>query len=278
MLLTPSNLTYEEMRRIILGHVLSGECPPNQYATIIDSVAKYLVDHGHCKQTTRYAFSKEYLDISDEDANMVNEIVWDLIIERVLAIGLNKANPNWPFLRLTQYGQSLVSSGENVIIHDIDGMVSLLKINIPQCDSIIVTYFTECLETYRINSLLASSVMLGCAAEKLICVLFDSYLTWLEKLSEKEYTKLKNAESRNIARKFEELTSSIKSHKTEIPAELLSDYDLTVNSFFTIIRKNRNDAGHPTGKRTSREELQLMAYVFIEHCKQVYYLIDFFNQ
>ena len=278
MLLTPSNLQYEEMRRIVLGYVLSDQNPPDQYSAIIDAVAKYLVDHGYCKETNSYYFPKQYLDISNEDANMVNEIVWDLIIERVLAIGLNKENPSWPFLRLTEYGKSLVKSGENVIIHDVDGMVELLRKSIPQCNRIIIAYFTECLETYRINSLLASSVMLGCAAEKLICELFDRYLLWLEKTYSKEYSKLKNAESRNIARKFDELTASIKSHKPDISDELLSDYDLTVNSIFTIIRKNRNDAGHPTGKTISREELRLMAYVFIEHCKKVYALIEYFDK
>ena len=179
---------------------------------------------------------------------------------------------------MTEYGKSLVKSGENVIIHDVDGMAELLRKGIPQCNRIIIAYFTECLETYRINSLLASSVMLGCAAEKLICELFDRYLLWLEKTYSKEYSKLKNAESRNIARKFYELTASIKSHKPDIPDELLSDYDLTVNSIFTIIRKNRNDAGHPTGKTISREELRLMAYVFIEHCKKVYALIEYFDK
>lgn len=278
MLLTPSTLKYEEMRRIVLGYILSNQ-DFSQYGTILSAIAKRLVDQGFCKETNSFSvsYSQQYLDLADRDANLVNEIVWDLIIERVLAIGINKANANWPFLRLTEYGKSLAASGENVIIHDVDGMVGLLKANVPQCDSTIVTYFTECLETYRINSLLASSVMLGCAAEKLISVLFDGYLTWLKRVaSDKEYKNIKAAESRHIARKFEELTSSIKSHKADIPAELLSDYDLTVNSIFTIIRKNRNDAGHPTGKRISREELQLMAYVFIEHCKQVYSLIDYF--
>ena len=279
MLLTPSYLQYEEMRRIVLGNILSKQ-EPGQYATILNAVAKTLVEQGFCKETDTYcsSFPRQYLDLAERDANLVNEIVWDLIIERVLAIGLNKANPDWPFLRLTEYGKTLVNSGESVIIHDVDGMVSLLKTSIPQCDSIIVTYFTECLETYRINSLLASSVMLGCAAEKLICILFDSYLVWLKKVSEKEYNKLKNAESRVIARKFDELTSSMKSHRIEMPDALLSDYDLTINSVFTIIRKNRNDAGHPTGKTISREELRLTAYVFIEHCKQTYRLIDYFKQ
>ena len=53
MLLTPSNLQYEEMRRIVLGYVLSDQNPPDQYSAIIDAVANYLVDHGRCQYGQR---------------------------------------------------------------------------------------------------------------------------------------------------------------------------------------------------------------------------------
>ena len=277
MKLTPSNLKYDEMRRIVLNRILSGD-GPGQFRTILNNVAKFLVDNKFCNQTDTYRsiVSRSEYDMADEDANLVNEIVWDLIIERVLAIGLNSANPEWPFLRLTEYGKSLVDSGEEAIIHDVDGMIGILKSNIPQCDKIIISYFIECLETYRINALLASSVMLGCAAEKLICVFFDAYLNWLEHISKKEHDNLAKAESYNIAKKFTKLTESIKSHKEKIDFSLMEDYDLIVNSIFTIIRKNRNDTGHPTGKHISRDELRLMVYVFIKHCGRVYSLISFF--
>ena len=193
MILTSSNLKYEEMRRIVLNVVLLSEHPNNfiTYNTILEIVAKKLIDQKYCVETNYYnsRYPRQSLDIADEDANLVNEIVWDLIIERVLAIGHNKTNPDWPFLRLTEYGKRLSQSGESVIIHDVDGMVGLLKESAPQCNSIIIAYYAECLGTYRINSLLASSVMLGCAAEKLMCELFDSYLFWLEKNKDSEVMK-----------------------------------------------------------------------------------------
>ena len=114
--------------------------------------------------------------LSGKDSEMVLQIVWDLIIERVLTIGYNHLNENWPFLRLTDYGKEIIKQSDNVIIHDIDGMKKLLTTKIPNVDKVIINYFSECLNTYRINCNFASSVMLGCCAERAICLLFDEYL------------------------------------------------------------------------------------------------------
>ena len=182
MLLTSSNLEYGEMRRIVLGYVLSSQ-EFGQYGTILSAVAKRLVDQGFCKETNSYSisFSQQYLDLADRDANLVNEIVWDLIIERVLAIGMNKANPSWPFLRLTEYGKSLAASGENVIIHDVDGMVGLLKTNVPD------------LRGYHIfiSKFIPMAIMVGQYGENLIGMLDTSEAELLEfaKKSQREKNK-----------------------------------------------------------------------------------------
>ena len=198
--------------------------------------------------------------------------------KRVLTIGRSKENNVWPFLRLTEFGESVIRNEENVIVYDINGMLKLLKDKVPSVDPVIEKYFSECLTTLRVNSMLASAVMLGCAAEKSILLLFDSYINWLKVNStQKQYENLKKFQSSNIARKFDELTKSINGHKADIREDLLEDYDIVINSIFTIIRKTRNDSGHPTGKSIYRDELISMIYVFINHCKKVYELIEFFG-
>lgn len=281
MILTCSNLSYSEMRRVVLDHVLS-ITGFTQYGSILLGVAQSLIKRQLVSETGSHSFShtSSYVELSNKDADLVNEIVWDLIIERVLSIGGDKNNPNWPFLRLTNYGRSLAGSSETVLIHDVDGMLKYLTDNVPRCDGIILTYLGECLETYRINKTLSSSVMLGCAAEKLVCLLFDAYLNWLTNKQGENSNEVKNLnkeKGRSISRQFEHLTESIKAHKNEIDSPLMEDYDLLVTAIFTIIRKNRNDAGHPTGKQISREELQPIIYVFIRYCIKVYSLIEFFG-
>ena len=78
--------------------------------------------------------------------------------------------------------------------------------------------------------------MLGCCAERAICLLFDDYLKWLNRnFSEKEYNNLLKFQKSVISRKFDELTKSISGHKENISELLFEDYDLLINSIFTII-------------------------------------------
>ncbi len=47
---------------------------------------------------------------------------------------------------------------------------------------------------------------------------------------------------------------------------------------FEMIRNYRNDAGHPSGKSISREQVYANLQVFIAYCKKVYQLKDFFER
>lgn len=277
MILTCSNLDYDSLRKIVLIVLKDGEI--SQYGDIKARVMNHLLENKIIKETSSFSLSSGYSNqLSGQDSEMVLQIVWDLIIERVLTIGYNHLNENWPFLRLTDYGKEIIKQSDNVIIHDIDGMQKMLTTKVPNVDKVIINYFSECLNTYRINCNFASSVMLGCCAERAICLLFDNYLEWLNRnFSDKEYNNLLKFQKSVISRKFDELTKSISGHRANISELLFEDYDLLINSIFTIIRKNRNDAGHPIDKFIDRDELRSMIYVFINHCKKIYEFIDFFN-
>jgi hypothetical protein len=159
----------------------------------------------------------------------------------------------------------------------VDGLIQALKEKIPHIDSIIIRYLGECLNTYRIGTVLASSVMLGCAAEKAVVLLIESYSNWLKEKGEtKELEKFNVGKIKAISRRFDKFNKSFVSHKADIPSEYYEDFDIVINSVFTIIRKNRNDAGHPTGNEIDKSELALWIHVFNSHCKRIYDLIDFF--
>lgn len=59
-------------------------------------VADYAKNHLGVPETNQWPIgsSQMYTTLNDHDSNLVRQIVWDLIIERVLTIGLNDANPN----------------------------------------------------------------------------------------------------------------------------------------------------------------------------------------
>lgn len=279
MICTASSCSYDDIRRIVLSVIKKNDF--SQYSHIESQVANVLLNQNLINKTNNYSTTSSYgtISLSASDSDKVNQVVWDLIIERILTIGHNGCNDSWPFLRLTEQGKRVIESGDTIFVYDIDGMLKKLKTTIPDVDPIIVNYFSECLNTYRIDALLASSVMLGCATEKAITLLYDAYANWVKnKFSEKEYQNLEKCQSKVISKKFDTLTNSIKSHTNDIDDALIEDFDLFVNALFAIIRKNRNEAGHPTGKRVDRDELRSMIYVFTNHCKKIYEYIDYFSK
>lgn len=277
MILTDSNLDYDSMRSLVIESIKNNEF--NQYGDIKNHIVNKLISMNYVKETNScsFGYSQAYNQLNSRDEDIVNQVVWDLIIERILTIGLNENSNSWPFLRLTEYGKKIIKETDDVIVYDIDGMLKKLKNNVPNVNPTIVRYFAECLNTYRINALLASSVMLGCAAEKGILLLFDSYLAWIERnFSTKESDNLKKIVNKNISKKFDELNKSLNGHRANINQDLFDDFDIFISSLFTIIRKNRNDAGHPTDKIIDKDELRSMIYVFINHCKKIYDFIEYF--
>lgn len=274
MILTDSNLGYDEMKRIIINIIKKNNF--SQYAHIENSVVLHLKEYEFVKKTNTYTLSSNYDEISERDSNLVREIVWDLIIERVINIGLNKSNPNWPFLSLNKSKKENLEN--EILLHDVDNVISSLRIKVPNIDPIILIYLSEALNTYKIGATLASCVMLGCAAEKGILLLIEAYTKWLsDKNEEKEAKKFEESVNKAIARRFEDFEKSFKAHKSDIPSEYWDDFDIVINSIFLIIRKNRNSVGHPTGNRIEKDDLSVWLHVFRTHCIKIYDLINYFT-
>jgi hypothetical protein len=60
------------------------------------------------------------------DALLVQEVVWDLLLQGVLAPGKNSLNLHLPFVHLTDYGQRCLDEGA-IVAHDPDGYVERLR-------------------------------------------------------------------------------------------------------------------------------------------------------
>ena len=55
--------------------------------------------------------------------------------------------------------------------------------------------------------------------------------------------------------------------------EILDRLDITLNAVFELIRSQRNDAEHPTGKKVTREKDYASLVVSPNYLKKVYYLM-----
>ncbi len=265
------NLSLQELRSLVLETLAPGAgCP--QYDMVCKNVAELAIQKGISQSSDRYGHDRE---LFGPDKDRVREIIWHLIFEGVLAIGSNSSNTAWPWLRVTEYGERVIQS-QQPVPHDPSGYLDRLSREIPNLDPIINRYVEESIRTYNINALLASTITLGCASEKALLLLIAAFRDAIADAAKREAFRNKT-ENKVIKRQFDEFQRSFSTIQGGLPGDLVDGLDIMLTGIFEMIRNNRNDAGHPTGKAIDRDYLFASLQVFIPYCKRVYQLIDYFH-
>jgi len=185
---------------------------------------------------------------------LVQDVLWEFMIQGVIAPGLNISNPNLPWFHLTEYGEKVLAAG-GVIPHDASGYLEQFRSKCPKADKTVVAYLTESLLCFTTNNLIASVVMLGVASERAFILLCEALLKALS--DSKEAAKFKKLLERNaikpkqdfVIKKIDEIR---RQHKRALPDNL----SVMLGSIFDFIRCQRNDLGHPrsTPPSITREE------------------------
>jgi hypothetical protein len=92
----------ELLKGIVLEIILGREqvqSNPTQFGHLISGVLEVMIrrkiDAGNGKLPL-----EAYPDMPIEDSNIIREIFWDLVVDKVITIGLNPDNPNFPHFKL----------------------------------------------------------------------------------------------------------------------------------------------------------------------------------
>jgi hypothetical protein len=264
------NISFDELRSLTLEALKNNEI--KMFTDICNEVANLTFQREIVPNSAPGGFGQTF-SLVDKDIGRVSEIVWDLIVERVLTIGWDASNPAWPFLRLTEYGK-LVVKEQHPTPHDPSGYLCRLQSEIPTLDPIIIDYLNESLTAYRINLLLSSTITLGCASEKAMLILIESFCNAIQDATKKTaFTGLTNGKM--ISRQFDEFKKRV--FQCNIPTSITNNLENDLVGIFQMIRNYRNDTGHPTGIKLNREQVYANLMVFISYCKKVYSLIDYLN-
>ena len=272
-------LPYEQLRSLILEQLKTSKT--GQTTSLSTNVARLVVQKNLAPDpyansgmlgNLQYKFTPKY--------NVwVEDIVWDLINEGVIRPGLlDDLNKGLPYYHLSEYGNSIVEN-QQAQPYDPEGYLADVR-SIPHIDPVIVTYLEESLKAFRINCLLSSAITVGCASEKAILLLLDACINAvndptlkarLTKVNDGLSTKQKQDELKKI------LDTKILIKNSIVPYDVREDLDNYLTGVFGIIRKHRNDAGHPTGKIIRRPDLNALLVVFPEYLKKIYSLMNWFN-
>ncbi len=267
-------IPYEELKSLVIDSIKNNGLS-FEFKNLCNLIGNLAVKKELVKSPYELGFQATYFPLQKNDENKVREILWDLIIERVLTIG-DYHNDSWPHLSVTEYGEKILSSKEPVP-NDISGYLKRLKKEIPELDDTIKIYLSESVRTYNINQLLSATITLGCASEKALLILIESYQ---ENFSnpEKQERFRKKIEGKFIKTQFEEFSKELQNLKGNLPYDLKENYTNTLIGVFEMIRRNRNQAGHPTGKQIDKDTLFANLQVFIPYCKYIYDLKIFFEK
>ncbi len=220
--------------------------------------------------------SFENRNVQDQFLLLANEVMWQLIIQGVITVGQNSNNPYLPKFRITDYGRK-VSEEERFIPHDPTNYLS--ELNSLDCgllDEITISYIEESLRCFHSGCSIASVLLLGIAAESIFLRLCRTIQDSLpndsdkKKLDEKIPVKTKH---RWIVKRIESLPNKTK--KELLPESL----DTTLTSLWDLIRKQRNDLGHPqeSPPKINREQAFVYFRLFPQFVTDLKKLEEFYK-
>lgn len=270
-------MDYEELRPLVL-QVLKSGAEKTIIVDVINQTDIIATAKGFYKDVKPHVYSRGGIEhyMAKEDREKVRQIIWDLILQRVLTPGVSEHTPDLPHIRVTDYGKKCLKSME-MLPHDPDGYLEYLRKEIPQTDDTIIMYIAESLQTFLTGNLLASTVMLGGASEKAVLLLMEAYVNAISDPSEKKRFE-QSTKRFGILRKFKEFRKRLDSIRKNIPRPISDDLNIQLDGIFNWIRNCRNDVGHPTGRKINRRLAFSNLQLFIPYCKRIYDLIEHFNQ
>jgi hypothetical protein len=116
---------------------------------------------GIIRKTSEFARSR----LHPYDAELVRDVFWDLFRQGFITLGLDDANPTWPFFRLSHFGEKALKTQSPYRFHDMGSFLTLVKTEVPDVCPEAVVYLEEAVAAFYAGCLVACCVMLGVAAE-----------------------------------------------------------------------------------------------------------------
>jgi len=208
-------------------------------------------------------------DYERRDVLLLNEILWDLLRQGVLAPGKNSLNPDFPFIHVTEYGTRCLENG-SIIAHDPESYVERL---IDAADGRLPDVVAE---SCRIGLLTlldgrpeASLILLAHAAERVLDDLAET-LVRHGRTSGRGTKRLEGALAQRgkvpdaVARAIE---------GRGLPNELQEEAERQVGGLTGLIRLARSDAGRPALPRGAHDLALARFLLFPDQCRFAYHAI-----
>jgi len=270
--------SYEEIRSVCLDLLAGREKVPryelSQYEHLMIGVAEvFQRREGPSKEEGPRLLGGGEAQLSRADRELFLEVFWGLFREGIITLGLDDANREFPFFRVSGFGRSLLEGGDAYFFHDISSYEKAIKSQVPNIDLVTLVYLKEAMQAFRSGCLLSSTVMLGVATEHTFLLLVEI----IEHNPQHAPTYASVGKERTILQKVNKFKNIVDQKAKALPPDVKEDLDTNFAGILSIIRNFRNDSGHPTGKVIDREQAYVLLQLFIPYCRKMYQLIDYFR-
>jgi len=217
------------------------------------------------KQSPLQSYQTVTTWIEDE----VREVVWAMAFQGIIVPGIDSSSlqAGLPFFKITEWGKRCLEIGE-YLPFDAGQYMQRLKKEVPKIDSVVELYLVESLKCFRYGTFVASAVMVGVAAEQMMLVLRKAVHDSLDSAEKKK--RFDDDAQGQIKRVYDAVWKKLDPVREQMPDNLRESLQVELDGIFGLIRKTRNEAGHPTGRSMEREEAEALLLLFPTHAKTVF--------
>jgi len=233
---------------------------------VLESLRKTPQTHLHAIETEIRRRTDDY---ERHDVLALQEILWDLLVQGVLAPGKNSLNLDLPFVHVTEYGVSCLENGA-ILAHDPDGYVARLEANCGDtADPHLIETTREALLAFLAGRYPSSVVMLGRSAETLLARLAGALIRHAKRTGH-GVQRLQAARS-DPRRLGSTLLRTLASRR--LPSPLADEYEANLRGLQTVIDGSRSTNGRARLPSADRETVLAYLLLFPGQCRFVYDLI-----
>jgi hypothetical protein len=278
--MSQGQIDFEIVRRWVYQALKNPTNPQNRQDLQHLLLAVYLqaCAEKHCQprmQGPNFPASPNIVDMPPDLQNSVRAVVWELIIQGIIVPGIPNqlGQSGLPAFTITEWGQRCLNR-EEYVPYDAAKYLEQIQSEIPKLDHSVPLYLKDALSSFRVGAYLSSAVMCGVASERVLLVL----RLGIEGAIQTADTKKRFADATKgvvISRVFKEIWKRLEPNQESLAKSLgQEDVKLELSNIFDLIRKTRNDAGHPTDRTISRDEADSILRLFPVYCKAVYATLD----
>lgn len=225
---------------------------------------------------SEYDYSGGNRELPPQDERILTEILSNLIRQGILVLGPTISYAQQNFYTVSVYGEDCLQN-EEIVPHDPDGYLALLKARVPTLDSIIASFLEESVRCFANGCYKAAAVMCGVASERLLHLFAISLLASISNQTHFKAKKLQNALNRpwRVSDLDAAIRGIIEDNKN------LKGWPLTSNELqrfilpiFAWMKVNRDSSGHPSDFQITYTEVRGQLMSFVAYLQKFYILID----